>query len=469
MSGTPLRVGSTLGPYRIDAVVGFGGMADVYRATHVMLDTAVALKVVRADRAHDEEFLRRSLAEQRIYAQLRNPHIVRTLEAGEDDGVTFFAVELVEGVSLADQLSARGPLEPARAAQIVAQIASALDEAHKHGVVHRDVKPLNILVEHRQEGPWVYLQDFGLADAGVGPDWPSIQPGEYAAPEIVRGERADVRSDVWSLGVSLFEMLTGRTPFADKHGMEVLWAILNDPVPSVTTFAPDVPDGFDTVVARATAKDPDARFPSAGALGDAAIEAAGGPPRGAAPDRTHGDGRQTRDILDVGDAKLPSRGSTVRAPSSIFLCYRRDDTRWAAGRLADALRDRFGADSVFVDVDQAHVGNWREQVNKALAESAVVVVLIGPSWLRQIKKRSATEDHVRYEIGVALAHGTIIVPVTVGRARVLDRKVLPPDIAALADQQVYQLGDDRLWRPTVAILLDDLAVALKTAVNREPM
>ena len=115
-----------------------------------------------------------------------------------------------------------------------------------------------------------------------------------------------------------------------------------------------------TVVERATAKDPDARFQSAGALGDAAIDAAGGPPRGAVPGRegesrqatsiTHADGRETRNIVEVGDAKLSTPESTVRAPSSIFLCYRRDDSRWAAGRLADALRDRFGPDSVFVDV-----------------------------------------------------------------------------------------------------------------------
>ena len=440
------------------------------------LDTAVALKVIRGDRADDSEFLRRALAEQRIYAQLRNPHLIRTLEAGEQDGLTFFATELVHGIALSAQIQSRGPLAPLVAARVVAQVASALDEAHKKGVVHRDVKPTNILVDYREDGPWANLQDFGLADDGSESviQYPGTAVGtmDYMAPEAIRGEDVDPRSDVWGLGASLFEMLTGSAPFAEKQGMKLPWAILTDPAPRVTALAPNVPAAFDAVVERAMAKDINARFQSAGALGEAALNAAG--PRTLEtepePNAEHelpqhipvssGDAH-VADGLDAVEAELPYRGSSGRAPWNVFLCYRREDTRWVAGSLADALRNRFGADNVFVDVDRARVGNWRERVNDALATSAAMLVLIGPGWLEEIEKRAEIEDEVRYEIGSALSRGTAVVPVTVGQARVPDRDSLPPDIAPIADQEVNQLGEDRLWRPTLAILLDDLAAALQ--------
>jgi hypothetical protein len=356
----------------------------------------------------------------------------------------------------------------------VVMVAGPVDHADEHPGLS-DVKPGNILIEHRDDGPWAYLQDFSLTYAGISYEPPGALVGsrDYIAPEVVRGEPADPRSDVWSLGVSLFEMLTGRPPFAERNGMRVLRAILADPAPRVTMLAPDVPAAFDPVVERAMAKDMDARFQSAGALGDAAVEAASStkPETARQPSHRHesrkpasvpdSDEERTRDIVGASDAKLRVGKTEGRARSNIFLCYRRDDSRWAAGRLADALRDRFGADSVFVDVDRARVGNWRQRVDQALAESAAVVVLIGSSWLREIKKRSAMEDEVRYEIAAALRRGTIIVPVTVGRTRVPHRSALPPDIALLADQQVYQLGEGSLWRPIIEIHLSDLATALR--------
>ena len=145
----------------------------------------------------------------------------------------------------------------------------------------------------------------------------------------------------------------------------------------------------------------------------------------------------------------------------IFLCYRRDDSRSEAGRLADALANRFGDRAVFMDVHHLRIGNWREQIDQSLASCAAVIVVIGPQWLAALKHRSATSDQVRYEIAQALLLGKIIIPVAVDRARLPDRGDLPDDIAPLNDAQGYELGVDRMWRPTLGELLDDLSDLLR--------
>jgi TIR domain len=145
----------------------------------------------------------------------------------------------------------------------------------------------------------------------------------------------------------------------------------------------------------------------------------------------------------------------------IFLCYRREDSRWQAGRLADALASRFGDRAVFMDVNHLRIGNWRKQIDQSLADCAAVIVVIGPQWLAALEQRSASGDQVRYEIAQALLLNKIIIPVAVDRARLPDRGDLPDDIAALNDAQGYELGVDVMWRPTVGKLLDDLSDLLR--------
>lgn len=165
---------------------------------------------------------------------------------------------------------------------------------------------------------------------------------------------------------------------------------------------------------------------------------------------------------------LDTAESPPAGPDGIFICYRREDSRWPAGRLADALRERFGEDRVFMDSDRIRVGNWREQIDEALDASAAVIVLIGPHWADELERRSEGQDEVRYEIAEALRRGAILLPVTLGRAEVPDRSALPPDIAALVDHEVYELGEDRLWRPTVKILFGDLEAALEDRDRPQP-
>lgn len=154
------------------------------------------------------------------------------------------------------------------------------------------------------------------------------------------------------------------------------------------------------------------------------------------------------------------RGTRPSRRSGIFVCYRREDSRWPAGRLADALAERFGKDDVFIDVDSLHVGKWREQVNAALSACSIVVVVIGPSWAEEFSRRSDGRDEVRYEICEAIRQGRTLLPVTIGRARVPEPHEIPADLAPVLDGETYELLEDRLWEPTLAVLLDDLARAL---------
>lgn len=150
-----------------------------------------------------------------------------------------------------------------------------------------------------------------------------------------------------------------------------------------------------------------------------------------------------------------------RLANGIFVCYRREDSRWQAGRLADALAQQFGENAVFMDVDRVRIGNWRKQVDEALAECAAVIVVMGPLWQAELESRPAIRDQVRYEITQALRLGKIIIPVAVDRARLPDHSELPDDIAAITDAQGYELGLDVMWRPTVGKLLDDLSALLQ--------
>jgi serine/threonine protein kinase len=233
MSETPVdqRVGSFVGPYRIDALVGVGGMGKVYDA--VGSDgTRVALKIVKDELARDETFRRRFEREARIAQTVRNPRVVPVLDTGEHDGVPYMAARFIDGLSLEQKLKIEGRLDAGTAIKICGQVAEGLEALWAAGLVHRDVKPGNILLD--QDGT-AYITDFGLAKDSQG----SVltMPGQalgsmdYMAPEQIRGETVTAETDLYSLGCVMFECLTGRPPFADRQGMRVLWAHLQDEPP----------------------------------------------------------------------------------------------------------------------------------------------------------------------------------------------------------------------------------------------
>jgi serine/threonine protein kinase len=255
-----LAIGKTLAGYRIDALIARGGMGVVYRATHLSLERSVALKVITGELAGREGFRERFLRESRLAARLDHPAVVPVYDAREVDGELIVAMRLVEGGDLRRAIDREGPLQPARAIALLGQVADALDAAHAAGIVHRDVKPHNILVE----GDRAYLSDFGLAKAlgesGTRQSAASVVgTAEYMSPEQWRGGAVGPAADVYSLGCVLYEALTGIVPFARKEA----------------DTEPEIPEGLDEVIERAAAKDPDDRYPSAGALIEAAREREG--------------------------------------------------------------------------------------------------------------------------------------------------------------------------------------------------
>src|SRR5881394_1093908 len=204
-----LAPGSEFGGYRIEAIAGQGGMGVVYRATQLALDRSVALKLITPEFANDPEFRNRFKRESKLAASIEHPNVIPVYEAGEQNGSLFLAMRYVEGTDLKSVLTREGRLEPLRTARFVAQIAAALDAAHAAGLVHRDVKPANVLVA----GEHAYLSDFGLtrlagSDSGLTESGRWIGTVEYCSPEQLRGQRTDARADVYSLGCVLFAALT---------------------------------------------------------------------------------------------------------------------------------------------------------------------------------------------------------------------------------------------------------------------
>ena len=279
-----LQPGDVFAGHRIEAVAGRGGMGVVYKATHLALDHAVALKVISPQLAQDERFRRRFGEESRIAVSIRHPNVVPIHNAGEEDGLLFVTMDLIEGADLRALLVVNGPLDLAHAATIVGEVAAALDAAHARGLVHRDIKPANVLIEGEGVDERVFLTDFGLArqveaSTGVTATGAFVGTLDYVAPEQIRGERVDARADVYALGCVLFELLTGHAPFAARDDkVAKMYAHLQEDAPSLRILRPDLPGELDLVIQRALAKDPADRYPSAGDFARAVAAAAAGQP-----------------------------------------------------------------------------------------------------------------------------------------------------------------------------------------------
>jgi serine/threonine protein kinase len=276
-----LHIGQIFSGYLIEAVAGRGGMGVVYRATQIGLGRTVALKLITPAVAADEDFRERLQRESKLLASVDHPNVITVYEAGEADGQLFMSMRYVEGMDLRSLLAAQGPLAPERAARIVAQVGAGLDAAHANGLVHRDVKPANVLIEQVGAADRAYLSDFGLTKkanlaSAITRSGQWVGTLDYAAPEQIEGRPLDARTDVYALGCVLFEALTGRPPYVRESDAAKLWAHMHEPPPSARALRPRVPAELDQVIACAMAKDPAHRHPSAGALGRAAIAAAGG-------------------------------------------------------------------------------------------------------------------------------------------------------------------------------------------------
>jgi Protein kinase domain/WD domain, G-beta repeat len=286
------QAGSLLAGYRLEAPIGQGGMAVVFRARDERLSRLVALKILAPALASDPGFRQRFISESRAAAIVDDPHIIPVYEAGEADDVLFIAMRFVGSGDLRQVLNREGPLAPDRAAEFVSQVASALDAAHRAGLVHRDVKPGNILVDSSADRPdHAYLSDFGIskrvmATAGLTGTGSYLGTAVYSAPEQIQGREVDGRTDQYALACVTYQLLTGTVPFVRDGIPAVLFAHLFDPAPSLSSLRPGLPEAADAALSKAMAKAPDQRYGTCQEFADALRAALGPtpyyPPSGAA-------------------------------------------------------------------------------------------------------------------------------------------------------------------------------------------
>jgi hypothetical protein len=274
-----LELGSDFAGYRIEALIGRGGMGEVYKAEHPRLGSKVALKLLAPELAQEELFRERFVRESRLAASLNHPNVIPIFDAGEEQGLPYIAMRYVAGPDLKSLIERDGPLPLERALAIVSQVGSALDCGHENALIHRDVKPGNILLEEGRNGAQahVYLSDFGVAKhtlsrSGLTTTGQFVGTIDYIAPEQIEGKPLDGRADVYSLGCVLFEALTGLPPFERESNVAMMYAHLLESPPTLSERRPDLPSDLDAVVSTALAKDPSDRYPTCRALVDAVCE-----------------------------------------------------------------------------------------------------------------------------------------------------------------------------------------------------
>ena len=274
-----LAVGTDFAGHRIDGFVGQGGMGIVFRATDLALGRTVALKVIAPDAAGNPIFRARFERESRVAAAIEHPHVVQIYHAGQDEGLLYLTMRYVDGTDLRRLLRRENRLDPARAVSILGQIAGALDEAHALGLVHRDVKPANVLLAQRSGRDHTYLTDFGITrragDEHLTRTGVTLGSVDYIAPEQAHGADVDARADIYSLACILFQMLTGSVVFDREGDLEKLWAHVHDPPRRLVALNPELPPGLQDVLDRALAKNPGDRQQSATQLAQDATAALG--------------------------------------------------------------------------------------------------------------------------------------------------------------------------------------------------
>jgi len=317
--GIELSDGDEFAGYRVERRLGRGGMGILYLAIEPGLERRVALKLIAPEAADDEVFARRFTEESRIAASIEHPNVVPIYAAGEEVGVPYIAMRYVAGADLARRLVREGRLSPQVAVDLIAQVGNGLDAIHAAGLIHRDVKPANVLLSGDDGADHAYITDFGVArnvstESGLTQTGRFVGTLDYVAPEQISGGAIDARVDVYALGCLLFKLLTGEVPFPKEGDAARLFAHLNDPPPAPSLYVPEVSMALDDVVIRAMSKSPDDRYPSAGDLGRAAQAALRGE-RPATPERTVATGAAATRTAETISAKESQTATPATGPT----------------------------------------------------------------------------------------------------------------------------------------------------------
>jgi serine/threonine-protein kinase len=383
------RLGTVIAGYRIEERIGRGGMGVVYRAEHINLQRRAAIKIIAPDLAESEGFRERFTREARIAAALQHPNIVTVYDAGEVDGLLYLAMQYIQGEDLAAVLMREGRLRPYRAIDVCRQVAAALDAAHAMGLIHRDVKPANVLIEGRT----AFLTDFGLTKRLDGTHAQITRVGDvvgtihYVSPEQIEGRKVSARADVYSLGCLLYHCLSGHVPFARETDVAVIYAHLSEEPAKLADTRPDLPAGLDAVVAKAMDKSPDRRFPSCGDMISAAravLDAAGPLGDTTPPRHSTGLGAIARPTPEIRDAAAAARRPRVllgglddhtNAVARVALGSHVDVLEAALDATVDRAREE-RPDLVILDWAGAGAGGIADLRADALTRDAKVLLLV---------------------------------------------------------------------------------------------
>jgi len=386
-----ITVGSVIADYRLEEQIGHGGMAVVFRASDERLGRQVAVKILAPALGADRAFRRRFVRESRAAALVNDPHIIPIYQAGESGGLLFIAMRLVIGGDARTLLRHHGPLPPARAAALLSPVASALDAAHAAGLVHRDVKPANMLLDVRPGCPdHVYLSDFGLSkrilsSPGLTGEGIFVGTPHYVAPEQVNGSRVDGRADQYSLACAAYELLSGAPPFRGGNAMAVIHAHVFDQAPALTTVQPGLPLAVDPVLAKALAKAPAERYATCWDFAEALRAALGLPPYAGGPAATPGPrrsgpeaGSRTADPAGLDDARPEGPGTGVAAGRTAKRRaagrHRKRGLRLAAAAIAVASL-LAGASAAAVDLTGRHADGQKGRQPHASSAEPLAPVL----------------------------------------------------------------------------------------------
>jgi serine/threonine protein kinase len=321
--------GSRIAGYRLEQQIGAGGMAVVFRAVDERLDRRVALKLLSPGLSADEAFRQRFMRESRAAAAVDDPHIIPVYEAGEADGVLFIAMRYVPGGDVRTLLRRSGPMPAGRVSPIIFSVASALDAAHAAGLIHRDVKPANMLIDARPDRPdHVYLSDFGLSkgarSTGLTGTGQFLGTVDYCAPEQIEGRAVDGRTDQYALACAAFELLAGAAPFRRNQATATIWAHISEPPPRVTAWRGDLSPAADQVFARGMAKAPAYRYACCREFADALRRALAAVPNPPSPVR----GPVARPATQI-SAPPPRPAAPPRPVPAARGGWQRDWTNWA--------------------------------------------------------------------------------------------------------------------------------------------